>query len=45
MSLEFNIQIIEGITAATALIENFAKLDLQIKKFATKPYRNIGIPI
>ena len=45
LSKKFNIQIIEGITAATALIENFAKLDLQIKKFATKPYRNIGIPI
>ena len=45
LSKKFNIQIIEGITAATALIENFAKLDLQIKKFATKPNRNFGVPI
>ena len=45
LSKKFNIQIIEGITAATALIENLAKLDLQIKKFGTKPNRNLGIPI
>ena len=45
LSRKFNIQIIEGVTAATALIESFAKLDLQIKKFATKPNRNFGIPI
>ncbi len=45
LSKKYNIQIIEGITAATALIENFAKLGLKIKKFATKPKRNFGIPI
>ena len=45
LSKKFNIPIIEGVTAATALIENFVKLDIQIKKFATKPSRNFGIPI
>ena len=45
LSKKFNIQIIEGITTATSLMENFAKLDLQIKKFAPKPSRNFGIPI
>ncbi len=45
LSKKFNIQVIEGVTTATALIENFAKLDLQIKKFASKPNRNFGIPI
>ena len=45
LSKKFNIQIIEGITAATSLMENFAKLDLQIKKIAPKPSRNFGIPI
>ena len=45
LSKKFNIQIIEGITAATSLMENFAKLDLQIKKFVSKPNRNFGIPI
>ena len=45
LSKKFNIPIIEGVTAATALIENFAKLDLQIKKFVSKPNRNFGIPI
>ena len=45
LSNKFNIPIIEGLTAATALMENFAKLDLQIKKFVSKPSRNFGIPI
>ena len=45
LSKKFNIPIIEGVTAATALMENFAKLDLQIKKFVSKPSRNFGIPI
>ena len=45
LSNKFNIPIIEGVTAATALMENFAKLDLQIKKIAPKPSRNFGIPI
>ncbi len=45
LSNKFNIPIIEGVTAATALMENFAKLDLQIKKFVSKPIRNFGIPI
>ena len=42
---KFNIPIIEGVTAATALTENFVKLDIQIKKFSTKPSRNFGVPI
>ena len=45
LSKKFNIPIIEGVTAATALIENFVKLDLQIKKFVPKPSRTFGIPI
>ena len=45
LSNKFNIPIIEGVTAATALMENFSKLDLQIKKFVSKPSRNFGIPI
>ena len=45
LSKKFNIPIIEGVTAATALIENFVKLDLKIKKFVPKPTRNFGIPI
>ena len=45
LSKKFNIPIIEGVTAATALIENFVKLDIQIKKFSTKPSRNFGVPI
>ena len=45
LSKKFNIPIIEGVTAATALIENFVKLDLQIKKFVPKPTRTFGIPI
>ena len=45
LSNKFNIPIIEGVTAATALIENFVKLDIQIKKFSTKPSRNFGVPI
>ena len=45
LSNKFNIPIIEGVTAATALMENFSKLDLQIKKFVSKPNRNFGIPI
>ena len=45
LSKKFNIPIIEGVTAATALMENFAKLDLQIKKIVSKPNRNFGIPI
>ena len=32
-------------TAATALIENLTKLQLNIKKFVPKPNRNFGIPI
>ena len=45
LSQQFNITIIEGVTTATALIENLVKLDLQIKKFVSKPTRNFGIPI
>ena len=45
LSKKFNIPIIEGVTAATALIENLVKLDLQIKKFVAKPSRTFGIPI
>ena len=45
LSKKFNIPIIEGVTAATALIENFAKLNLPIKRFADKPHRTFGIPI
>ena len=45
LSKKFNIPIIEGVTAAVALIENFVKLDLQIKKFVSKPNRTFGIPI
>tara|TARA_B100001027_G_scaffold26136_1_gene15418 strand:+ start:806 stop:1510 length:705 start_codon:yes stop_codon:yes gene_type:complete len=42
---KFNLPFIEGITAATALIENLTKLQLNIKKFDPKPIRHIGIPI
>ena len=42
---KYNIPIIEGVTTATALIGNFVKLDLQIKKFVPKPSRTFGIPI
>ena len=42
---KFNFPFIEGITAATALIENLTKLELNIKKFIPKPARNFGIPI
>ena len=45
LSNKFNIPIIEGVTAATALMENFAKLNVQIRKFVSKPNRNFGIPI
>ena len=45
LSKKFNIPIIEGVTTATALIENFVKLDLKIKKFVAKPNRTFGIPI
>ena len=45
LSKKFNIPIIEGVTAATGLIENFVKLDLQIKKFISRPSRTFGIPI
>ncbi len=45
LSHKFNLPIIEGITAATALIENLTKLQLNIKKFVPKPNRNFGIPI
>ena len=45
LSNKFNIPIIEGVTAATALMENLYKLDLQVKKFVTKPGKNFGIPI
>ena len=42
---KFNFPFIEGITAATALIENLTKLELNIKKFIQKPTRKFGIPI
>ena len=45
LSHKFNLPIIEGMTAATALIENLTKLQLNIKKFVPKPNRNFGIPI
>ena len=45
LSDKFNLPFIEGITAATALIENLTKLQLNIKKFVPKPIRNFGIPI
>ena len=45
LSKKFNIPIIDGVTAATALVENLGKLDLKIKKIVSKPYRNFGIPI
>ena len=45
LSDKFNIPIIEGVTAATTLIQSLAKLNLQIKKFVPKPNRNFGIPI
>ena len=45
LSHKFNLPIIEGMTAATALIENLTKLQLNIKKFVPKPIRNFGIPI
>ena len=45
LSKKYSIPIIEGITSATALVENFVKLDLQIKKFVPKPSRTFGIPI
>ncbi len=45
LSYKFNIPIIEGMTAATALIENLTKLQLNIKRFVRKPLRNFGIPI
>ena len=37
LSHKFNLPFIEGITAATALIENLTKLQLSIKKFVPKP--------
>ena len=42
---KFNFPFIEGITTATALIENLTKLELNIKKLIPKPTRNFGIPI
>ncbi len=45
LSNKFNIPIIEGVTAATTLMENLFKLDLQVKKFVSKPIKNFGIPI
>ena len=45
LRVKFNLPIIEGMTAATALIENLTKLQLNIKKFVPKPLRNFGIPI
>ena len=45
LSHRFNLPIIEGMTAATALIENLTKLQLNIKKFVPKPNRNFGIPL
>ena len=45
LSNKFNIPIIEGVTAATALTVYFSKLDLKIKKFVSNPSKNFGIPI
>ncbi len=45
LSGKFNLPFIEGISAATALIQNLTKLQLSIKRFVPKPLRNFGIPI
>jgi len=45
LSDKFSLPFIEGVSAATTLIQNLAKLDLRIKKFEKKPIRNLGIPI
>ena len=45
LSDKFSLPFIEGVGAATTLIQNLAKLDLRIKKFEKKPIRNLGIPI
>ena len=45
LSDKYGLAFIEGITAATAMIENLIKLNLKIKKFEIKPSRNLGIPI
>ena len=45
LSDKYGLAFIEGITAATTLIENLIKLNLKIKKFEIKPSRNLGIPI
>ncbi len=45
LSTKFNLPFIEGISAATALIQNLTKLQLSIKRFVPKPLKNFGIPI
>ena len=45
LSDKFSLPFIEGVGAATTLIQNLAKLDLRIKKFEKKSIRNLGIPI
>ena len=45
LSDKFSLPFIEGVGAATTLVQNLAKLDLRIKKFEKKPIRNLGIPI
>ena len=45
LSDKFSLPFIEGVGAATTLIQNLAKLELRIKKFEKKPIRNLGIPI
>ena len=45
LSGKFNLPFIEGVSAATALIQNLTKLQLSIKRFVPKPSRNFGIPI
>lgn len=45
LSDKFSLPFIEGVGAATTLIQNLTKLDLRIKKFEKKPIRNLGIPI
>ena len=45
LSEKFNLPFIEGVSAASALIENLTRLGLNIKKFVPKLQRNFGIPI
>ena len=45
LSDKFNLPFIEGVSAASALIENLTRLGLNIKKFVPKLQRNFGIPI